>query len=101
MNYIGYYIKVLQYTACFVVNPITVDNFDFLFYCLLVGQTSDSMTVPTLGLNYRWDGWGLVHWLLSGPWRFNYWISFAPIFSFVYCLAIIFALSPFYILFLC
>ena len=38
---IGYNINVLQQSACLVVNPIMVDNFD-------VGQTSDSMTVLTL-----------------------------------------------------
>ena len=44
---IGYNINVLQQTACFVVNPITVGNFAFLFNCTPVGQTSDSMMVPT------------------------------------------------------
>ena len=39
---IGYNIYVLQQTACFVVNPITVGNFAFLFNCTSVGQTSDS-----------------------------------------------------------
>ena len=43
----GYNINVLQQTACLVVNPITVGNFAYLFNCTLVGQTSDSMTVPT------------------------------------------------------
>ena len=40
-------INILQQTACLVVNPITVDNFAFLFNCTLVGRNSDSMTVPT------------------------------------------------------
>ena len=44
---IGYNINVLQQTACLVVNPITVDNFAFLFNCMPVDRTSDSMTVPT------------------------------------------------------
>ena len=44
---IGYNINVLQQTACLVVNRITVCNFVFLFNCTQVGQTSDSMTVPT------------------------------------------------------
>ena len=44
---IGYNINVLQQTACLVVNPITVDNFAFLFNCTPVGRTSDSMMVPT------------------------------------------------------
>ena len=38
---------LLQQTACFVVNPITVGNFAFLFNCTPVGRTSDSMMVPT------------------------------------------------------
>ena len=44
---IGFYINVLQLTACLVVNPITIGNFAFLFDCTRVGRTSDSMTVPT------------------------------------------------------
>ena len=44
---IGYNINVLQQTACLVVNPIMVGNFAFLFNCMLVGRTSDSMMVPT------------------------------------------------------
>ena len=49
LNYknIGYNINVLQQTACLLVNPMTVGNFAFLFNCTPVGQTSDSMTVPT------------------------------------------------------
>ena len=43
---IGYNINVLQQTACLVVNPIKVINFAFLFNCMPVGRTSDSMTVP-------------------------------------------------------
>ena len=42
---IGYIIIV--YTACLVVKLITVGNFALLFYCMPVGRTSDSMTVPT------------------------------------------------------
>ena len=40
-------INVLQQTAYLVVNPITVGNFAFLFHCRPMGQTSDSMKVPT------------------------------------------------------
>ena len=43
---IGYNINVLQQTACLVVNPITVGNFFFLFNCMPVGRTSDTMAVP-------------------------------------------------------
>ena len=35
---------------------------------------------------------------LSGPLGFTYWISFAPVFSFIYCWVLIFALSPCYTL---
>ena len=44
---IGCNINVLQQTACLVVNPITVGIFAFLFNCMPVGRTSDSMTVLT------------------------------------------------------
>ena len=44
---ISYNINVLQQTACLVVNPITVGNFAFLFNCMPMGRTSDSMMVPT------------------------------------------------------
>ena len=46
-NKIGYNINVLQQTACLVVNQITVGNFAFLFNCMPVGQTSNSMMVLT------------------------------------------------------
>ena len=51
-NKIGYNINVLQQTACLVVNQITVGNFAFLFNCTPVGQTSNSMMVPTKRLIY-------------------------------------------------
>ena len=38
-------INVLQQTACLVVNPITFGNFAFLFNCMPVGQTSNSMMI--------------------------------------------------------
>ena len=44
---IGYNINVLQQTACFVVNPITVGNFAFLLNYTPVGLTSGSMFVLT------------------------------------------------------
>ena len=49
---IGYNIYVLQQTARLVVNPITIGNFAFLFNCMPVGRTSDSMTDPTERLIY-------------------------------------------------
>ena len=36
---ICYNINVLQQTACLVVNPITVDNFAYLFNCTPLGGT--------------------------------------------------------------
>ena len=44
---IGYNVNVLQQTAWLVVTPITVGNFAFLFNCMPVGRTSDSMMVST------------------------------------------------------
>ena len=44
---VGYNINVLKQTACLAVNPVTVGNFAFLFNCMPVGRTSDSMTVQT------------------------------------------------------
>ena len=38
---IGYNIDVLQQTECLVVNPIEVNNFDYLFDCTTVGRASD------------------------------------------------------------
>ena len=38
---IGYNIDVLRQTACLVVNPITVNNFAYLFNCTMVGRASD------------------------------------------------------------
>ena len=50
---IGYKIYALQQTLhhylllYLMVNPITVGNFAFLFYCTPTGMTSDSIAVPT------------------------------------------------------
>ena len=44
---ISYYINVLQQTACLVVNPIMVGNIAFLFKCMPVARTSDSMVIQT------------------------------------------------------
>ena len=75
---IGYNINVLQQTACLVVNPITVGNFAFLF------------NLHARGSDFRlYDGSDLVgarfFGCLSGPLGFTCWISFAPVFSFIYC----------------
>ena len=39
--------KIVASNNFSVVNQIMVGNFAFLFNCMLVGQTSDSTTVPT------------------------------------------------------
>ena len=49
---IDYNINVLQQTACLVINPITFGKFAFLFNSKPVGQTSESIMVPTLRLIY-------------------------------------------------
>ena len=52
--------------------------------------------VSTFGL--WWDGRGLMLWLLSGQLGLTCLVSFAPVFSFMYCWVLISTLSPFYIL---
>ena len=74
-------INVLQQIACLMVNPSTVGNFAFLFNCTPLGRTSDSMTVPTIDEMVGASYFGC----LSGPPGFNYWISFALLFSLIYC----------------
>ena len=96
---ISHYKKICyNINACLVVNPITVGNYAFLFNCTHVSPTSDSMMVPTYSLIYWWDGRGLMLRLLPGQARAYLFDFFAPVFSFMYCWVLIFALSPFYIL---
>ena len=95
---IGYNINVLQQTACLLVNPITIGNFAFLFNCTPVGGTSDSMTVQLKDLSIDKMVGTWCFGCLSGPPGFTCWISFAPVFCFIYFWVLIFALSPFYIL---
>ena len=42
-----YNIYVLRRTACFVVNPIKVNSFAYLFDCTTISRASDRMTVPS------------------------------------------------------
>ena len=44
---IGYNINIMRQSACLVFNPITVNNFAFLFNCTPLGRASDSMMAPT------------------------------------------------------
>ena len=43
---IGYNMNVMRQTACWLVNPITVNNFTGLFNCTPVGRVSDLMMAP-------------------------------------------------------
>ena len=44
---VGYNLDIMRQSACIVLNPITVYSYGFLFNCMTVGQTSDSMTALT------------------------------------------------------
>ena len=41
---IGYNLDIMQQTACLVVNPVTVDSYDFPFNCTAAVRLSDLMT---------------------------------------------------------
>ena len=60
--------------------------------------SSGSMAFLAWRLVCWWDGGGLVLSLLLGLLWFACWISFAPVFSFIYCWVLIFALFPFCVL---
>ena len=40
---VGYSMDIMRQFACLVVSQITVDTYDFLFNCTMVGQASDLM----------------------------------------------------------
>ena len=40
---IGYNINVMRQSGCFVINPLTVNDFAFLFIHTLVGRASDAI----------------------------------------------------------
>ena len=44
---IGYNLNVMRQSACFVINPITVDDYATLFNCAPVDRASNSMMAPT------------------------------------------------------
>ena len=95
---IGYKINVLQHTACLVVNPITVGNLlSSLIARRWVGlQTLWWFRLKDLSIDEMVGAW--CFGCLSGPPGFTCWISFALVFSFIYCWVLIFALSPCFIL---
>ena len=44
---VGYNMDIMQYSACVVVNSITVGSYGFLFNCTTMGQASDLMSTLT------------------------------------------------------
>ena len=44
---IGYNLNVMPQSACFIINPITVDGYATLLNCTPVDRASDSMMAPT------------------------------------------------------
>ena len=44
---IGYNLNVMRQSACLGFNPIRVNNYASLFYCMPVGRASDSIMAPT------------------------------------------------------
>ena len=66
---------------CLVVNPITVGNFAFLFNCSQMGWTSDVSNLKAY-LLMRWKGSDALAVVM--PNGFTCWISFDPVFSFIY-----------------
>ena len=40
---VGYRVDIMRQSVCLIVNPIMVDNYGFLFNCMMVGQDSDLM----------------------------------------------------------
>ena len=95
---IGHNINVLQQTACLVVNPITLATLLFsLIARRWVGlQTLWWFRLKDLSIDEMVGAW--CFGCLLGPPGFTCWISFAPVFSFIYCWVLIFALSPCFIL---
>ena len=95
---IGYNINVLQQTACLVVNPITVGNFasSLIAHWWVRLQTLWWFRLKDLSIDEMVGAWRFG--CLLGPPGFTCWISFAPVFSFIYCWVHIFAISPCYIL---
>ena len=73
---IGYNINIMRQSACFLFNPITVNNFASLFNFTPVGRASDSVKA----IYFSWFGPKLFC-LLLGPPGFNCWFSFAPVFQ--------------------
>ena len=48
----------MQQSACLVINSITVDNFDALFNCKLVGRALNFKMIPTYSYSFLLVGTG-------------------------------------------
>ena len=68
---IGYYLKVMQQSACLVINPNAVVNFAALFDCTPVDRVLDSQMAPTLSYSFSFDGTVSFSSLL-GPMGLNF-----------------------------
>ena len=51
---IVYNLNLMQQSACFVINPITVFCFAALFNCSSVNQASDSMMARPEAIHFSW-----------------------------------------------
>ena len=51
----GCNLDIIRQCECLAVNQIKVNSYGFLFNCMTVGQTSDSMTALTSSFNL-WVG---------------------------------------------
>ena len=60
--------NVMRQSACFVVNPVTVNNFASLFNCTSVGRASISVMVPHKANYFSWLRLDLV---FSVAWSFG------------------------------
>ena len=51
---IGYDLYVMRQSACFVINPLTVDHFAALFNCTPVDRASDSIMARPETIYFTW-----------------------------------------------
>ena len=75
---IGYNIKIMQQSACLVVNPITVNNFASLLIARRWVGRQTQWWPRHKAIYFSWLGPELFC-LLLGPPGFNCWFSFAPV----------------------
>ena len=64
---IGYNLNVMRWSACLVINPITVDNLAALFNCTPVDRASDLMMARPKAFHFSWLGPELFRLLLGPP----------------------------------